>query len=77
MATLDMGLIEMELGNYAKAKEWFDHAEKDFSGYTAENFVHLKVYAAIRLMGYKTDKQKEDKEKCKCHPSLVCRPPLR
>ena len=65
MTTLEMGLIEMEHGNFEEAKQWLDHAEKDYSGYTAENFVHLKAYAAIRRMGHKTDKQKEDKEKCK------------
>lgn len=65
MATLEMGLIEADEGNHERAKEWLDKAEKDFSGYTAENFVHIKVYAAIRRMGYKTDKRTEDKEKCK------------
>jgi len=63
MATLEMGLIELELGHNEEAKQWLQQAEK-FSGYTAENFVHLKAYAAIRRMGYKTDKQQEDKEKC-------------
>lgn len=71
MATLEVGLIEMEQGNYDTAKKWFDSAEKDFSGYTAENFVHIKAYAAIRRMGYKTDKEKEDKEKCKSLPDSV------
>ena len=66
MATLEVGLIEMEQGNYELALKWLDSAEKDFGGYTAENFVHLKAYAAIRRMGHKTDKQKEDKEKCMC-----------
>ena len=65
MSTLELGLIEMESGNFEEAKQWLDKAEKDFSGYTAENFVHLKVYAAIRRMGHSTDKQEEDKEKCK------------
>lgn len=65
MSTLEMGLIELEKNNHKEAKKWLDSAEKDYSGYTAENFVHLKVYAAIRMMGYKTDKVKEDKDKCK------------
>lgn len=65
MATLEMGLIEIEQNNHDEAKKWLDHAEKDFAGYTAENFVHLKVYAAIRMMGYKTDKEMANKEKCK------------
>lgn len=65
MTTLEKGLIELELGNHDQAKQWLDHAEKDFSGYNAENFVHIRVYAAIRRMGCKTDKQEEDKEKCK------------
>nr|XP_027205602.1 tetratricopeptide repeat protein 39C-like [Dermatophagoides pteronyssinus] len=64
MATLEMGLIEIEQNNHDEAKKWLDHAEKDFAGYTAENFVHLKVYAAIRMMGYKTDKEMANKEKC-------------
>lgn len=66
LAILEIGIIETELGNFTVAKEYLDHVLKDFSGYMAENFVHLKVYASIRLMGIKTDKQKDDKEKCKC-----------
>lgn len=65
MSTLEIGLIEYELGNHEVAMEWLDHAQKDFSGFMAENFVHLKAYATIRLMGHKTDKQKATKEKSK------------
>lgn len=67
MTTLEMGLIEIEEGNFESAKQWLDEAEHGYSNYTAENFVHLRAYAAIRRMGYKTDKEKEDKEKLNQH----------
>lgn len=62
---MELGLIEIEKGNFEEAKALLESAEKDFSGYLAENFVHLKVYAAYRRMGHNTDKQQEDKERCK------------
>ncbi len=65
MSTMELGLIEIEKGNFEEAKALLESAEKDFSGYLAENFVHLKVYAAYRRMGHNTDKQQEDKERCK------------
>ncbi|KAI7692649.1 Tetratricopeptide repeat protein 39A, partial [Sarcoptes scabiei] len=67
MATLELGLVAMEMNNHPEAKKWLDHAEKDFAGYTAENFVHLKVYAAIRMMGENTDKKKANKNKFNKH----------
>lgn len=78
MTTLEIALIEMEKGNFEEAKEWLERAEKDFSGYTAENLVHFKAYAAIRRMGHNTDKQQEDKEKRKWKgtpvPDARCQP---
>lgn len=67
MSTMELGLIEIEKGNFEEAKALLESAEKDFSGYLAENFVHLKVYAAYRRMGHNTDKQQEDKERLNKH----------
>ena len=63
MTTFEMGYIQMELGNPTVAQEWLEKAEKNYSGYTAENFVHLKVYATLRKMGHKTDKEQIEKDK--------------
>lgn len=65
MTTFELGYIQMELGNPTLAQEWLEKAEKDYSNYTAENFVHLKVYATLRKMGHKTDKEQAEKDKRK------------
>lgn len=70
MTTFELGYIQMELGNPTLAQEWLEKAEKDYSNYTAENFVHLKVYATLRKMGHKTDKEQAEKDKCKLRFSL-------
>ena len=70
MATFEMGYIQMELGNPTVAQDWLEKAERDYSGYTAENFVHLRVYATLRKMGHKTDKEEEAEKDKRKHLSF-------
>ncbi|CAG2122121.1 unnamed protein product, partial [Medioppia subpectinata] len=60
---LELGLIEMELNNKDEAKRLLNRVIKDYSAYLRENFVHLRVYAALRELGVSTDKETEDQIK--------------
>jgi tetratricopeptide (TPR) repeat protein len=57
---LELGLIEMNLQNRDKAKAILDKVIKNYTKYTTENLVHIRVYAAFREMGFNTDKDNDN-----------------
>ncbi|CAG2169605.1 unnamed protein product [Oppiella nova] len=63
-AVLELGLVELELNNGDEAKMWLKKCTQDYSNYTNENFVHLRVYAALRELGVSTDKQTVNQNMC-------------
>ena len=57
---LELALIEMRLKNNKKSKDLLDSVLKNHSRYTTENLVHIRAYAALREMGFNTDKLSDD-----------------
>ncbi|XP_054160184.1 tetratricopeptide repeat protein 39A-like [Oppia nitens] len=55
--TLEMGLIQLSTNNSEEAKNWLKKTMRDYNRYLNENYVHLRIYAALRELGISTDKQ--------------------
>ena len=60
---VELGLIAIEEHDYEEAEKYLNRSIHDYSGYLFENYVHLKAYGALRLMGISIDQQNADESK--------------
>jgi hypothetical protein len=57
---MEIGLTQLIMNQTDLAKEWFEKAKKDYSGYITENVVHVRILSALRSIGVPSDKDDSD-----------------